>query len=444
MSNNPILFISYYFETLKAYRPYIENLEDVYVYATSHSIGKDYERTFELLEEMGVNYEINHSINRVDDYSYTNKNKIIEYISTVINELNTKFLVDRMLTRIKPSIIVVAADKRELERLVIRKAKELKIKTICLQWSLGPISEKALIENKYETLLADYKHDVNKSSNLHKTLSKLSLIYRRFLGLNTKVFANCYGGGDADILAVMGRGSKDFFIKQGVSQKKIRILGNALVERQIIKQGLSLDRSDVLNKVGLKKADKFILYCTGYLKPGYFKYTKKGDLFFERKKKIIELLNATEGFYIVVKLHPREILSEFENLNSISSRVIVIKDIDVNLILPFCELLFTRQSTTVIYALSYTKPVLTHDVPSMPMGSYYKDIGGTIHADSIEEIGRYANLILSKDSEIHMLIEEKRKNFMFSHLNIDENLNERPGDILPAVENFHEIIEDFD
>ena len=171
-------------------------------------------------------------------------------------------------------------------------------------------------------------------------------------------------------------------------------------------------------------------------------HTCCGRIVFERKKKIIELLNTAEGFYIVVKLHPREILSEFENLNSISSRVIVIKDIDVNLLLPFCELLFTKQSTTVIYALSYKKPVLTHDVPPMPMGSYYKDMGGTVHADCMEEIGKYAKLILEGDNEVLSMLKHKRESFMLDYLNINLGLKE-VGQIL-ALEKFKEIIEDFD
>jgi len=442
MPNKKILFISYYFEILKAYRPYIEQLEDVYVYATTHSVGDDYTRTLELLETMGVNYEINHSVNMVDNYLYTSKNKIVEYFHTVFAELKTNRMVDQIFKKIQPSIIVVAADKRELERLIIRRSKKLNIKTICLQWSLGPITEKALIENKHETLLSDYKKDKNIQARKYNTLSKLSLIYRRMLGLNTKVYANCYGGGDADILAVMGKGARKFFVQQGIPEKKIMVLGNALIEKQLIEIDEHIDGEKILESIGLKHGDRFVLYCTGYLKKGYYNYTKKEDLFQERKNKINELLRINHDCFIVVKLHPREILSEFKKLENVSNRLIVIKDIDVNALLPYCEFLFTRQSTTVIYALSFKKPVLTHDVPPMPMGSYYKDIGGTIHADAMEEIGRYAKLISDKDIETHMLMEERRKKFMLNHLNINEDLDGAKGDMLPAVEKLNELMED--
>ncbi|MDB4037927.1 hypothetical protein N9519_02660 [Candidatus Thioglobus sp.] len=441
MTSKKILFISFYYEILKAYRPYIEQFKDVYVYATAYSEGNDYKRTIELLESMNVNYEIVKSINPVDDYLYVSKNKFTKYFHTLYIELKLKRIGATLLKKIKPSVVVVGADKREFERLVIRKAKKLNIKTVCLQWSLGPITEKSLIENKYETLISDHNFDKNPSL-IYVALSKLSLIYRWILGVNTKVYANCYGGGDADVLAVMGKGSKRFFIEQGIPEKKIRIVGNALIERQSIDNKKFTADEAMLASIGLSKASKFLLYCTGYLKTGYYNYTKKEDLLHQRTIKIKELLKINDNFLVVVKLHPKENLSEFDELKTISNRVLLIQDVDVNFLLPYCELLFTRQSTTVIYALSFKKPVLTHNVPPMPMGSYYKDIGGTLHADSLDEIKKYTKLILGDDQDAHNLIEQRRKKFMSKYLNINEDLNNFRVNSFPAVLKLCKIIEE--
>jgi hypothetical protein len=441
MTNKKVLFVSIYYETLKAYVPYLKILSNTYVYAVTLNTAEEYNKTKLLLKQLGVANCVEYSKNRVDNPKFVKSKYILfQYLKDVLFEIEMKYKAKILLNKIQPDIIIVAADKREFERLLIKQAKQKEIPTICLQWSLGPITNKSFIENKHQTLFENYVKTTDLSSKL--VLKILSNILRKIFGLDTTVFADCYGGGDSDIFTVIGEGALLFFHSKGIDENKMRIIGNALVEEIYYNKIVDIKkRNQITEYLGIPEDSKFIIYCTMFIKNK--DYSANEQVFLERQNKISQLLSTEKDIFVVVKLHPRELMTEFIGLEEIFKNVIVIQDIDVNSLLPYCELLLTRASTTVIYALSFKIPVLTHDVPPMPMGSYYKDIGGTIHAGSMEDIGKYAKLMIDKDPVTLALLEQKRKSFMLNHLNINEDLDNSIGETLPAVTNLNRIIEEF-
>ena len=218
------------------------------------------------------------------------------------------------------------------------------------------------------------------------------------LGLNTTVYADCYGGGDSTSFSVMSEKAKSFFISRGIPKKKITVVGHPLLENLYY-------NSQTQNT-------KSIVYATGYRKPGYKKYLSDKETLEARIKLINELSCKFNQYDLIVKLHPKEVFTEFKDIESINRNVKLEQDVEINKLISDCSVFISRASTSVLYALVLKKPVISFNFPKLPMGDYYKDIGGTLHANSLSDIINYIEKIINKDKNIMTEIENRRNKFL--------------------------------
>ena len=76
------------------------------------------------------------------------------------------------------------------------------------------------------------------------------------------------------------------------------------------------------------------------------------------------------------------------------------------------------------------------------MGDLYKEIGGTLHAETLDDMINYINLIIKKDKNTISEIKNRRNIFLKDYLNIDTNNLIKDGDILPSLKQFDYLIND--
>ena len=440
-----IVFVSSYYEVLKTLDPLIKHFNkefEVYVLASCIPVGNDFDKCKSLLNKLEVAHKIWISKNPVDiEPLISDKSESpIDGVGYLYRE---KQYANKFIREFKPDILVVTADRREFEKYLVGAAHREKIPSICFHWSLGPITEKSFIENYYGIFYENFQSS-QKSRSLLQNIVRLifSSIYK-LLRLNTPSYAKCFGGGDSDVLTAMGQGPKDFFVSQGIKSDKIKIVGSPLYERIYFTSSSHVLDSEIklFDSLKIPKNNKIILYGTQYKKTRFYDHITEKEVFAYRKSKLEKILEAFPKVSIIVKLHPREKLESFEQLCEIDNRISVTRDIDLNALIPHCTAFISRASTSVIYALMRFKPVITFNYPRLPMGNFYKEIGGTLHVDSDSELLQTLNCILEDNKNTMSLINVRRQSFLKRHLNImalpDGDFTQQ----LPSITKFEELIE---
>ena len=429
MNKKRILFVSCYSEALKTFIPIIKSLKtnyEIHIVANSRNVKKEISRNEELCKSIKVNSKILLSKNPVDKYP-SSKIPLIYRLLSPLFLIKTKVEASKFIKDIKPNILIVAADKRELERFLIAKCNDNNIPTICFQWALGPVTKNSFFENKNEILIND-KNINNKKTSLISFLIRIPKgMISILLGLRTPIHADCYGGGDSKILSAMGDGSKKYFISMGVSKNKIDVIGHPLIENLFYRKVNRVEKNN-------------ILYATCYKKADYYKIVSKKEVLQYRKKIATCITNTSKNNRLIMKLHPNEELSDFEPLEKKIKNLSVIDEGEINNMISSCKIFISRASTSILYALIYNKPVISFNFPQLPMGNVYKEIGGTLHANNIEELTKYIKLIEEKDRPTLELIRHRKEVFLKKYLNIDVKHIQKKNDVLPSIKRFNDLI----
>ena len=449
-----ILFLSCYHEVLKTFLPYIQNLKsnyDIYVLSSCLPFGDDEQRCQKLLAEnsiKGITWKSESPVDNIQNYVNVKRKVSNTFLKPVLFSYREKKKAKRLFNDIRPDIIIVDTDKRALEKYIIEEAHSHSVPSICFQWSMGPISKRAFIENKSESIIGREKSN---NKNIWKVIYRISKIPKsiliRVLRLKTPFYAKCFGGGNASVLAAIGEGSKDFYSSMGINPKKIRVVGHALYEdiylRAVDKKNeKSKEKTKIFESLNIPLNSNYILYCTSYLKPGYYKFLSKDGVYLARERKIKTFLDIDNDLYVVIKLHPREDIAQFSSLTNLSSRVRVLRDVETNQLIPFCSMLLIRNSTTAIYGMMYKKTVISHNYPPLPMGTLYGELGGTIHVNSEEELKEVVSKIFKKEESMLRLKKDRRDQFLSKYLNINPDNNYKNDNILPSIINMKKLIED--
>jgi hypothetical protein len=461
-ADRPILFVSIYYEVLKTYIPIIQHLKKkghkIYLLAKHYPNKKDREKTQKALKELDVPGTTLESFELVDQSSWRTgqslTNRWYRLTDTFLKGVHVSWKAQKTaratLKRINPKIIVLGSDGRTLERYLVEEADKKGIPSICFQWALTAISEKAITEGKTRNLLSRKKCFTEKFSDLlYNYLSffvfKFNSLLSRLLGLRIKPKVKLerkfavFGQGNATALALIGKGSYDFHIKMGTPKSKLFITGHPLYEETFVLASKGLHKTEE----GLQKAHhaikiplngEFILWANNDSKKQYTRFYSHNQMLTSWKHKIKCLLESDSHTYIVFKLHPAwNDYEEFKELGQISERVRIVKDINLEELLPYASILLVRHSMSAIFGLLYSIPVISFNYPPLPVGRLFKDIGGTIHVDDNIQLKEVVDKILQKDRGILERVKEEQRRFV-------DSLEQNKDKELQSFINFHKLI----
>ena len=176
----PILFVSIYYEVLKTYIPIIQYLKkegyQIYLLAKHYPNNKDKEKTEKALKELDVPGMTLESFELGDQPSWRSgpgsTNRWYRLTDMFLKGLyisrKARTIARATLDRVNPKIIILASDGRTLERYLVEEAEKRGIPSLCFQWALTAISEKAITEGKTRDLLDRKKGFKEKSpDNMH-------------------------------------------------------------------------------------------------------------------------------------------------------------------------------------------------------------------------------------------------------------------------------------
>lgn len=444
--NQKLLFVSCNYENLKTYIPLLESLEkqyDIYLVAQYVSHGSDKKFNEEVFKKF--NGELIESFELGDQASWRLGNrfksrwyKLIEvFFKTIFIEYKANKKAKEIINRVKPNLIINGGDGRILERHLIEYSEKKNIKSICFQWTLTPISKKSMTEYKLDNFLSTLKL---KKFSFFKKIENIifffiNYILRKFNGIiifllnirakvkiKTGNSFRIFGQGNSTKLALIGESSRKYQIEMGTPAEKIEIVGHPLYENIFnnrSEKNIS-DKVKLYKKLNLPLDANFVLWVNGDQKKRYLKFYSDELMFESRKKQLLTILNSNHKIFILFKLHPRgDRISEYKKIESISPRIRIISEINIEDILPFSSALIVRYSMSAIDGILFNIPLISINYPPLPAGNLFNEIGGTIHIKDNNELESIMLKLFSKDTEITNLINKKRNYFLHQHLSIN-------------------------
>ena len=249
--------------------------------------------------------------------------KLHEKLSNSLRYLeNFHFILDK----IKPNIITVLSANDPIDVLITRIAKENNIKTIFIPHALVAIF--------YE----------------HQSLEQ-------------------------DYVVCAGNKEKDYYLSLGTTQNKLLTLGIPLFDKIFNKfskiHDAKIIRKELVERYNLNTTKKIILLVTTYYE----------DFIRERIfKSVVNLLNNLENCQLIVKLHPIEEISYYENLSRKynAKNIVIIKDVDLHDVIIASNIVIGRSTGAQIEALLLDKVVIDLDYETVSDAFLMKKFGAVI------------------------------------------------------------------
>ena len=327
------------------------------------------------------------------------------------------------LDTVQPSALIVGVETTPIQKHLIEECNRRAIKTVMLQWGIANASVRHTREMAERFAKRDALTLNRRARWRKKLIGLLTRVVLRLTGLYIKIPSRVFGGGHAKVFAIIGQGSYENYVELGINPDKMVVVGYPIYEglyRNAEELTNDQDASQALyDSLGLSPGREMILWCTNDQRTYYEALCSYEELLESWKSKIRILLALGEGYEIVVKLHPKELLRDYEPLGKLSDRVHVVEDYDVRKMIPHCCLFITRFSSTAVDAMCLGKPVITHNYPLIPGGTLYEDIGGTIHVKSDEEFRDAVTGILV-DGRLLRLTEDQRNQFVSHYLDFSD------------------------
>ncbi|QZY56308.1 CDP-glycerol glycerophosphotransferase family protein [Crassaminicella profunda] len=200
-------------------------------------------------------------------------------------------------------------------------------------------------------------------------------------------------------VAAYGQYEKDIFIKKGVSEKQIVIVGHPRFDG-IFNEG-HMSKREFHKKYKLNSKKKIILIATQPTAPLLW-------------NELIETLAQEPEIEIVIKPHPLEIIRKltenYRNFENKYKSVKFISERSVNLydILANVDAVVVKSSTVGLETMLFNKPlcILNND----KLFNYYDKLGDHIYSDPTKLVQFIAKLV--KDTKLKQMIQNKQELFL--------------------------------
>ena len=189
-----------------------------------------------------------------------------------------------------------------LERFLVRRANELGLPTLVVQWAF---SFPQAMYDRIRTF--QYGSRNSERAATAASAAVTAGLYRGVLGALGLKFdlVNSYGGGEARQFAVMGEAFRDQFVAQGVRGKEIVVMGHPTHDT-VFQQAQSLDACRARRHPGAlqlagRSHDRAVRDPAGTLAQGHHPRDPRTE-----RRAIAAAVHRRTGCELVLKLHPRE------------------------------------------------------------------------------------------------------------------------------------------
>jgi hypothetical protein len=318
-------------------------------------------------------------------------------LDEVVRLRQARMLADASLTRHHPAAVVVIQDTLLLERFVVRCANALGLPTLVVQWAFSYPQE------MYDRLRGFQfgRTGAHATRTLPRRLVRpiTSAIYDgvlRALGLHFDLVKS-YGGGEARQFAVMGDAFREQFVGQGVIGKEIVVTGHPTHDTTF-HQAASLDgsnRAEIRGRYGIDPECTLVLYAT---QPVLWRKVVTRETLERNVRAIADAVHREPGRRLVLKLHPRENLTDYAFCAGLDPPVQVVAKAELPELIAASDLFISSSSSTVLLAMMLDRPIVTVNFDQVPHFDQFEPIGGTIHVRTYEAFADALERALTDDA----------------------------------------------
>ena len=346
------------------------------------------------------------------------------------------------LNSIEPDVLVVANDHIDFLSYFIDVAHSKGIPSVCYQWNIGNVSvrhAKEMLE-RFSKVSALSPPPVGAGGALERSLkavgNKYLDSYEAKKGLRIQFPTPYYGGGNATKFAVIGKGCFDAYVAMGTDPNKMVVTGYPIYEELYheAEQARANRNPDQRRRLGLPVDAPLFLWCTNDQRT-YYEHDYTYEQMLDSWIAIRDLVfRVNPEWHLVIKIHPKERAADYWPLVRDEPRATLIEDCDVWQLIAECDCFLTRFSSTAVSALCLAKPTLTCNYPKVPGGTLYEDIGGTLHANTLEELEAHAQG-LAYDPAVQAEATRRREVFIRDYIDIRDR---------PAADRFVDLLEELE
>lgn len=315
----------------------------------------------------------------------------------VVRLWRARSLADATLSRHRPAAVVVIQDTLLLERFLVRRANELGLPTLVVQWAFSYPQD---MYDRLRTIQYGQGRSDGPRSLPRRVLQPLSgRAYRgtlQALGLRFDL-VNSYGGGEARHFAVMGEAFREQFMVQGVTNKEIAVTGHPTHD-VTFRQAQTRDarqRAEVRAQHGIDLDCTLVLYAT---QPVLWRKVITHETLGRNVRAMAEAVHRQPGRRLVLKLHPREDPADYAFCATLDPPVQVIPRAELPELIAASDLFVSSSSSTVLLAMMLDRPIVTVNFDRVPHFDQFEPIGGTIHVRTHADFAEAMERALTDDA----------------------------------------------
>lgn len=353
MQKDIIAIVPHYFNSLKYFDKLYDNLfeENIEIF---YIFKKD--------TEMKYYCKNNHRKYEIIDFKRPKK---IAFLFEPLIRYKFRKKVEKIILQYKFKLFLQVNDSNIYNDIIVKVAKRLKIATLVLQWAITSPEELYLKNREIK------KHIILKTKKKYEIIiwkfveKLLKILYHPIL-IFFGVYSNyklSFGQGDSNIIGVINEYSKNLLIKQGINEKKIRIVGSFHYDDAIKIKNKNID--DLKKKYNIKDSIISIIY---FSQPFYRKDLMVLTL--EEQLNYIEDLityignffyNKGKDYILLIKLHPAEDLSDYKRFFN-RKNLKLITDADNNELILLSDICISQNSTVLQNVIILKKSVIALNI----------------------------------------------------------------------------------
>jgi len=286
----------------------------------------------------------------------------------------------QILVNYDPVALVGISEKKIPEIFLLNQARKKSVPFVLVQWAF------TYPQDYYESLRT-------KNGKQHGFLDNCFRFYNDLINRLWKInniYSDAYGGGRGDVFCVIGPHFAHQAQKQGIPEEKIKITGHPFFDRlyELERSPCNKLKESILQKLDVpsnKLHSSVILYTSQPLT--HFKITDANTQK-EEMLKLVNILSAKRDHLVVIKLHPREDIGFYPFLSSKYDNVKIVRDFDLAGLMRISDLVISRFSTTLLYAVAMKKPVIILDTVRIRAKEYYSQYGAAVKIADLDHLAR--------------------------------------------------------
>ncbi len=279
-------------------------------------------------------------------YFLVDRKRLVEIISYIE-------LIERMYSKEKPKLVVVADEHTDFGNIAITLAKKRGIKTLNIQH--GSIINNEIVKSELKP----------------------------------------------DLTAVFSPKDKQFLVDQGLDAKKIKVTGKPEYDALLDK---NLDRSKECKRFGLNPNKKICLFATQY------GINKQDEIAIKKIKNFVfETFQKRDDLQLIIKTHPSD---KQDYSPYISDRVKVVNNSEFNkILLNLSDVIMTVSSTIALEGVICDKPLI---IVNRGQDIYYVDEGVALKATNGNELSESLDFVF-KDRKTARDLKKNRTIFKYNY-----------------------------